>query len=312
MKIYKLMVATMLLIVYQTGASTEMTTQTYDSKNLTGLAESSTVTFAAPGSLLVTQGETAFLEVSGDTEVLARLSVAIDKGHLTISLPKRRLGLTKDSVDVRLTLPTPKNIINSGSGNIQLHTISGAALNLSSVGSGELVAKRLKTDLLTLDLNGSGKLRFDNITATDMTFTRSGSADSSFNKVTTQRFKLFSKGSGDTRISHLQTQSATFSLDGSGDVYVSGDQFASEQNIAIKGAGEFYGRDFKSQVANVNLNGGGVVEVHAAESIKASSNGAGDIRYYGEPAKVETQIKGSGTIVSGALYSSEPSMAANQ
>jgi hypothetical protein len=83
------------------------------------------------------------------------------------------------------------------------------------------------------------------------------------------------------------------SLDGGGAVSISGQ--VGQEEVKLAGAGAYLTPGLQSNVAMVQLDGAGVVEVWVKESLDARLNGLGQISYWGNP-QVKQTIAGLGQI----------------
>ncbi len=101
-------------------------------------------------------------------------------------------------------------------------------------------------------------------------------------------------GSGNITVPQLTGDSFAAALPGSGTITVGGT--VNQVNISLSGSGNIYCDKLKAKIAMVSLNGSGNITVYANESLDATINGSGDIRYSGSPAKANTNVKGSGNI----------------
>ena len=80
---------------------------------------------------------------------------------------------------------------------------------------------------------------------------------------------------------------------GGGSVRLSGT--AKRQVIALQGAGDYHAFDLGSQVALVNLEGAGDVELTVSSTLEVVLEGAGSVRYRGA-ARVKRRGDGAGTV----------------
>ena len=71
---------------------------------------------------------------------------------------------------------------------------------------------------------------------------------------------------------------------------------AEREKITLAGIGKIDALGVKARDVTVENNGVGSVRVSASGTLNASVNGVGEIRYSGNPAKVESQINGIGRI----------------
>ena len=70
---------------------------------------------------------------------------------------------------------------------------------------------------------------------------------------------------------------------------------ATEQRIAISGAGDYRAAGLASENARVAVSGAGKVLVNAAKTLKIAISGAGSVEYLGDP-KVTQDISGVGRV----------------
>ncbi len=67
-------------------------------------------------------------------------------------------------------------------------------------------------------------------------------------------------------------------------------------NAKVKGSGSIAARNLESITADAKVDGSGLIELYATESLYAIINGSGNIRYWGNPPNVNSQISGSGRV----------------
>ena len=84
-------------------------------------------------------------------------------------------------------------------------------------------------------------------------------------------------------------------ISGSGDITANGD--VQTLKAKINGSGDILATKLKSKSATIEINGSGDAIIWADNSIIAKINGSGDIKYYGNPTNVESNINGSGDII---------------
>jgi hypothetical protein len=83
-------------------------------------------------------------------------------------------------------------------------------------------------------------------------------------------------------------------ISGSGSVTLAGT--AEQATVTLSGAGAFHGYDLLAAECVASLDGAGLVEVTASDSLDATVDGLGSIRYDGAPALVRRQVTGLGSI----------------
>jgi hypothetical protein len=106
-------------------------------------------------------------------------------------------------------------------------------------------------------------------------------------------------GSGDVHVSNLAGNNLRIDLSGSGDISVSGR--ADTVEITLTGSGDVNCMELIARTATITLNGSGDVNVFVNNSLTANLHGSGNIRFQGNPTKVQKFISGSGDIRSSDL-----------
>lgn len=125
-----------------------------------------------------------------------------------------------------------------------------------------------------LELTGSG-----NMTGTNM--------------LSCDQMKIRIAGSGNVK-TDLTAKTMKMSLSGSGNLDVSGS--ATVTDVRIAGSGNIDARTLKSTSSTVSITGSGKSTINVSEQLDVSITGSGDVQYVGEPAKLKTNITGSGNI----------------
>lgn len=93
----------------------------------------------------------------------------------------------------------------------------------------------------------------------------------------------------------LETKNLNLELSGAGMITLRG--FSNSQSLDLSGAGNMDVSQLISQKCKVKLSGFGSAIVHATESLNARVDGAGVIRYYGNPKQLEKRIEGLGNVI---------------
>jgi hypothetical protein len=105
---------------------------------------------------------------------------------------------------------------------------------------------------------------------------------------------LRDQGSADVVVSGVAGERLEIDNQGSGDLSLAGRVDALE--IDVNGSGDVDAKALSATHARVTINGSSDVDVLAVESLDATINGSGDIRYRGNPGNVKRQVNGSGEI----------------
>jgi hypothetical protein len=102
-------------------------------------------------------------------------------------------------------------------------------------------------------------------------------------------------GAGEVTIGSLSTGQLGVDVPGAGRVQLAGK--ATEQRVALTGAGTYRAPQLESQKAQVKLSGVGSATIWVVQELEASIQGVGSVEYYGSPS-VSERITGVGRLVS--------------
>jgi hypothetical protein len=164
-----------------------------------------------------------------------------------------------------------------------VHYRAGSGDQLIVAGDPTLISHiRVKDGLVSLDCNGNFHVGKD--ARVDVTLPGR------------RRFKSFALlGTGDVQLSGLSQPDVKVSIAGSGDLQAEG----KTDNLAVdvRGSGNLKLGDLAAKNVDVDIKGSGKAEVAPEESLDVSLAGSGTIYLRTEPRKIETSIRGSGTIV---------------
>ena len=107
------------------------------------------------------------------------------------------------------------------------------------------------------------------------------------------KLALSVSGEGTLHIAGLDVRELALSASGAVKADVAGR--ATDQRIAISGAGKYHAPELASENARVAVSGAGKVLVNAAKSLRIAISGAGSVEYLGDP-KVTQDISGVGKV----------------
>ena len=159
--------------------------------------------------------------------------------------------------------------------------ISGSTLYLSTQNITQSISPTVfrfhvgTTGLHAVNLTGSGSIRGDGILRAD-------------------HFEAGVTGSGDVNLEVDIAGDLNAAVGGSGELVLRGS--AAYVNISVSGSGTADLREVPVQNAEVRVTGSGDAHVRAAEDLRATVAGSGDIFYHGAPANVTRSVTGSGSI----------------
>ena len=121
----------------------------------------------------------------------------------------------------------------------------------------------------------------------------SGAVKVRADRLKSDRLKVSASGATSLRIDGLDTRE--LSVSGSGAIKVELAGRATEQRVAISGAGDYRAPELVSENARVSVSGAGRVVIQAEKTLGIALSGAGSVEYLGNP-KVTQQISGAGRV----------------
>jgi hypothetical protein len=114
--------------------------------------------------------------------------------------------------------------------------------------------------------------------------------------IKTSDMNLSVSGSGKLYTSDLILSNLDCSISGSGDIIIGGNGSTSKADISISGSGNYSGEQLKIGLADISVSGSGNCTCNVTESLKASISGSGNVNYFGNSAKVDARVSGSGHV----------------
>lgn len=266
-KIFVLLSAIMLI----TSASYAQKRETREVATFTKIA------FRTPGKLYVKQGSPQKVEIEGSSEMLEKIKTKVEGGKLSIGPEEKWTNWSwgsDDNVTVYVTVANIETMSVSGSGNLiaQTKITSSGNMNLNVSGSGSLTAEIEAADLDS-DVSGSGEISIKGKF-------KSVSADVS--------------GSGKVSVNGTIAGKADFEISGSGKVEASGS--AESFSADISGSGKVLGANLVTNTAKIDITGSGDVEITVNKELDADISGSGTVLYKGNPAHVNGNASGSGSV----------------
>lgn len=232
--------------------------------------------FAVPGKAYVRQGKTQKVELEGTRDVLNKIEATVEGNKLVIRSKEKWFTWNwsdTDRVNAYITVQDIEGISVSGSGDI-------------------LVENRIRSNALKLNVSGSGSLKVE----TDAGDTEASVSGSGNMIVRGNLASLRSdiSGSGKIEVNATITGTTAFDISGSGKVLASGK--SSSVEVELSGSGKVLAADLETGACRVRISGSGSVEINVKEELDAKISGSGDVRYLGNPSRVNAHSSGSGSV----------------
>ncbi|WP_426490047.1 head GIN domain-containing protein [Hymenobacter sp. 102] len=194
-----------------------------DSREVRSVSPFTAVSLGGSMKVILQQGSPQKVEVQGAAEDLAHLETVVSNGKLRINARKES-GMSwynfKGPVTVYVTVPTINALAVSGSGSIKAADgIKAGKLDLAVSGSGTIQLTSITATRISSSLSGSGTIQAAGV-APEQDISVSGSGGIQAPKLQSKTCSISISGSGNCRVQATQLLEA--SIVGSGDVYVTG------------------------------------------------------------------------------------------
>ncbi|MCI0751386.1 MAG: DUF2807 domain-containing protein [Flammeovirgaceae bacterium] len=248
--------------------------QKKETRNVSGYNE---ISFRVPGKLYLKQGNAEKVELEGKAETLEKIETRVEGGKLIIGSKENWFNWNwgdDDKIIAYIMIKNVEGLSVSGSGDLIAQTVlTGNDMELKVSGSGSLKAEVEVTGKIEADVSGSGDLEVRG---------KCKNIDSSVS------------GSGDVTANLAIAGDADFNVSGSGKIIASGS--SQEVEAKISGSGKVLAADLVTNKCEVRISGSGDVEINVKEELDATIAGSGDVRYKGEPKRVNANASGSGSV----------------
>jgi hypothetical protein len=197
----------------------------------------SSISFALPGQLELTQGDTETLVITADDNVLREIETVVEKGSLQIRFVKKNLSTKNVDIRIKVTARTLEHIAVGGSGDIRSGALKAGKLSLSVGGSGNLTIASLVAGDVSAQVGGSGNITVKGGSAETLSASVGGSGNIVAGKLAARRASANIGGSGNAIV--WASESLSANVAGSGNVDYYGDAKVSR---AIVGSGGVHRR----------------------------------------------------------------------
>lgn len=201
----------------------------------------------------ITQGDTEYLRVEADAEVMQRIKV----------------DQTGERVSVWL---------KSEGGFLNWFGHSNEPVR---------VVLRLKS-LRYLEVSGGARAEVGDLQGDDLRLGVSGAGNVDFAALNVAQVKMELSGAANVRVESLNSQAQKFDLSGASNVDVKAASNTLELWVDASGASNFRGKNLTAQKADLEASGASHVEATVTGNLNANASGASSVDYYGNPtAKTE-------------------------
>lgn len=193
-----------------TNQSKRSGTMTTDTRNV---ATFTSINFAVPGTLYVTQNDTQSVKVEAESDVISRIGTEVSNGILTVDATEPIV--TTEPINVYVSLSAIDGINNDGAGTVisdSLLTTNALSLTLQGAGTFNIY---LNTTQLTTRISGAGTANLRG-NATNHTAVLTGVGSLRSSELATETTSITIAGAGSAEVT--VTKSLDVSITGTGSV----------------------------------------------------------------------------------------------
>jgi hypothetical protein len=202
----------------------------------TGVEE---VVLAAPGDMVIVQGDAETLTMDTGENVAERITVVVDDGVMEIELDESAITIPTFELDFVLEVPNVTGVDIAGSGSVEGEGFEADEFRALVSGSGAISVDDLTCDDLVVDIGGSGAVGLTGV-ADDQIVTISGSGSYDGADLEADAADVTVSGSGSTTVWVVKRLDATVS--GSGSISYYGEPQVDE---TVSGSGVISGQGSK-------------------------------------------------------------------
>lgn len=200
----------------------------------TGGTAPTRLVLASPDNVVVTEGSTLGIKVSGDQGAIDALRFNLENGRLGIMREKR--STAKGKATIAVTMPPAHEFVLAGSGDITASSMADDA-EINIAGSGRITVAAVKATSLNVNVMGSGTLAASG-SAKQLDFNLAGSGRLAARYLAVEQAKIAIAGSGGGEFS--SDGKVTANVAGSGEVTVYG---RADCSISAVGSGKLHCRN---------------------------------------------------------------------
>jgi len=218
--------------------------------------------------------------------LFASCSVLGERGNGNVEKQERKVSAfnaieVSGAFDVYLSLGTAQSVMVEADENLLslISTeVSGSTLKIENKkpihNPTSLKVYITVTDLKRIEVSGAVDLQTQNkLTLTELAIEISGATDASLD-LAVQKLEVSSSGGSKLKFSGM----------------------ANNVDMDVSGAVDIQAFDLLAEIVSLSISGAGEAEINVTKELHADISGAGTVRYKGDPAKVDSNVSGAGSI----------------
>ena len=242
----------------------------YVTKKVAGVSGFTELTVKGSVDVVYKESKTTNVQIVGSENVVKYVDVKQSGNTLIVNQKNNAsINLVGTKLRVEVYAPNVKKFLSAGSSDIAIYSnIVRDEIVCGIKGSGAISAYGLKADKSVVGIEGSGDFKARRLDATNI--------------------DLGVVGSGDIELKTVKAGKISAAVEGSGDVKIS-NGVAQEANLSAKGSGDIKAVNLRAVKTTAVALGSSEVKCCATKELVAVASGAGEVTYYGNPAKVSTK-----------------------
>lgn len=255
MKIRSMLLFSTLLAVMPFAQAADWVAQEYPVKDF------SEISMGGAAVIEVTQGDSEYLRVEADPEVMKRVSVDLSSKRLTLAVKSKSGGLMK--------------WFNNNDDKVRF-------------------VVRVKT-LTRLELSGAAHAKVAPLNQVGFVLDASGASHALFDGLEGKIMAINLSGASHAVVERINVAQQTFGLSGAANLHINQESSAEEVKANVSGASHIHAKPLKAKSANVEANGASSIDIYVTETLTAEASGASTVNYYGKPT-AKTKSSGAGHV----------------
>jgi hypothetical protein len=218
--------------------------------------------------------------------LLASCSVLGERGNGNVVKQERKVSPfdaieVSGAFDVYLSLGSTQSVFVETDENLQPLIRTGVFGSTLKIDNKEPIhnSKCMKvyitvTDLKRIEVSGAVDIHTQNkLTLTELAIEISGATDAVLD-IAVQKLEVSSSGGSNMKLSGM----------------------ANKVDLDASGAVDIRAFELLTEIVSLDISGAGEVEINVTKELTASVSGAGTVRYKGNPAKIDTDVSGAGSV----------------
>lgn len=234
-----------------------------------------------------------YAEIYAPDNIVPLVKVEQDGNELKVGFKSNTSISGRFKCEVRVFAPEVTSFATSSSSDITLANglKTSKDVNLNTSSSGDIDAESLQCGNLRMKSSSSGDISVKNISCGTLTMISQSSGDIVVTKAGCSMASIDGSSSGDCTIHDIScTGDVEASTSSSSDITLSGT--CRNATFSASSAGGIYAKDLKANDITAKASSAGNIECNPSGVLSTSVSSAGDIRYAGNPTRVEGKIKG--------------------